>query len=296
MLKSECEKFMAAMLFVRNAKEKLEAMVFMKQFNSAIEGIKTDSRLVQKASEELLSSSRLRKIFSVILELGNRLNSAGQSNKKRAAAIRIDSLSRLSQGKAFDRKTTFLQFVVSTLRRNSNDTLLLLDDLRTLRLAERVDVEQMQEDVKDLDARIVHVRRLALSASGEDDKSSHSEVKALSSTSVGRFALDACMKMASVHEEMKAVKQAFKDVLTYFGEEPSDEGVAPPPVFSIISQFCSDLDTALEQIIGDERVTRKVKNNLLSTRLQNSRHNGKGKPRSSLGSVIDAIRCKAFDV
>ena len=40
MLKSECEKFMAAMLGVRQAKQKLDAMLFMKQFTVVIDGLK----------------------------------------------------------------------------------------------------------------------------------------------------------------------------------------------------------------------------------------------------------------
>ncbi|KAL7568202.1 hypothetical protein ACA910_004204 [Epithemia clementina (nom. ined.)] len=300
MLKSECEKFMASMLGIRHAKQKLDAMLFMKQFNVVIDGLKSDSRLLQKACDEVMSSSRLRRLLGVLLEIGNRLNTAGQSRKTKAAAIRLQSLSRLSQGKAFDRKTTFLQYVARVLHRNDPESVQLRDELQTLRCAEKVDLDQMKDDLAELESRIAGIRQMALRIGG-DALSSEVEVDLLQSTSIGRFTLDACLKMESVYHEMDAVQQSYSALLHYFGEE-QPEGEPTPDVFRILSVFCNQWESAVENSITQDRAARRGMNrNPKGRRVSytNSSFNcprrSSAEPRSGIGSVLDAIRCKAFN-
>mmetsp|Transcript_26128 Transcript_26128/g.72030 ORF Transcript_26128/g.72030 Transcript_26128/m.72030 type:complete len:1119 (+) Transcript_26128:537-3893(+) len=302
-LKSECEKFMAAMMSVRDVKAKLKAMLFMKQFGVVVDGLRNDSHLVQKACEEIMSSGRLRKLLGVILELGNRLNTEGQSaTKEKAAAIRLESLARLSQGKAFDRKTTFLQFIVNSLRRSEPDMLQLQEDLPSLRQAERVDLDQMIEDVAQLEARVADIRQMALRMSG-DAVSSEVEVELLSSSRIGRFALDSSLKMAALYHEVESAKLAHNGLVHYFGEGVGSSNTATPSILSTVSSFWGDLESAVENAIAVERKARSsVKNSSVNDRrgvsktLKSRRASTPDLPRSArsvFGGVLDSIRCKA---
>jgi hypothetical protein len=128
----ECEKFMVAMMGVKHAKRKLSAIQFMQSFATCLEDLRRDARLVQKACDEIMSSSRFRKILSIVLTLGNQLNTAGANGKEAAKAIALESLLKLDQAKSFDRQTTFLHFVIMSIRRNKASLIHYKDDMPTV--------------------------------------------------------------------------------------------------------------------------------------------------------------------
>jgi len=86
---------------------KLSAILFLQSFSSCVEELRKDA--VQKASDEIIGSARFGKILGIILSL---------DNKDAADAITTNSLLKLNQAPLFDQKTTFLQFVVCSIRRH----------------------------------------------------------------------------------------------------------------------------------------------------------------------------------
>jgi hypothetical protein len=73
---------------------------------------------VELACDELKNSDHFRKLLGIVLNLGNHLNTAGTTGKQKAGAFSLNSLLELSQAKAFDKKTTFLQYVVLVVQRD----------------------------------------------------------------------------------------------------------------------------------------------------------------------------------
>jgi len=106
----ECEKFMVAMMTVKHAKRKVLALLFQLQFESCLESLEqgklwlilslefrhgsiltllllySDANLVDTACDELKNSVRLRKLLGIVLNIGNRLNTAGAVGKRKAGA------------------------------------------------------------------------------------------------------------------------------------------------------------------------------------------------------------------
>jgi len=62
-----------------------------------------------------------------ILKVGNQIND-GESNM----GFTMDSLLKLNTSKAFDKKTSVLQYVITLLFRNDLDALLLTEDLKSV--------------------------------------------------------------------------------------------------------------------------------------------------------------------
>ena len=62
-----------------------------------------------------------------ILKVGNQIND-GESNM----GFTLDSLLKLNAAKAYDKKTTVLQYVITLLYRNDADALLLTEDLKNI--------------------------------------------------------------------------------------------------------------------------------------------------------------------
>ena len=66
------------------------------------------------ACDDVKKSDRLRSMFGVILKLGNKLNDGGDQ----VSAFTLDSLLKLKDAKAFDQKTTIMQYLVRLIQRH----------------------------------------------------------------------------------------------------------------------------------------------------------------------------------
>ena len=295
----ECEKFMVAIMTVKHAKRKLNAILYMQKFASSLEELRrgkfsceaftpcpqaqhshggkclADARLVQKACDEIMGSSRFRKTLGIVLNIGNRLNTAGSVTKEPAEAVTLESLLKLNQPKAFDKKTTFLQYVATVVRRNNASLCHFKDDLAAVFIAEKILWDGTLAELKRMEDELESVRRLALyhalekdharaSARGSvgDDSvaamsiphklSVEEEIRLLGMTSIGNFTLDACAEMAAVVDEIKNAKTSYNALLLYFGEE-DNTSAQPNDVFRTISAFSKDFEAALAVVVETEK-------------------------------------------
>lgn len=271
----------------------------------------SDSRLIQKASDEIMSSSRLRRVLGVILHIGNKINKTGSgTSNASAAAIRLQSLVNLGKPKALDRKTSFLHYNATILRKSNPDLIQFNDDLPNLRRAANVNWAELQEEVECLEVSVSNIRELALNAPFADNTSTpilspDEEVGVLQSTSIGRFALEACIEMAVVYHEVEACKQSLEALMKYFGErnpEGSYSGVAgPETVLHALALFAKNFESAVEQSVAREkersiRDCRTAASVLISssnTHCDKAPQRANG-PLEQIRDVLGAIRCKTM--
>jgi Formin Homology 2 Domain len=346
LLKSECEKFMAEMLSVDKAKEKLHAMLFMKLFPLVIENMKSsksdqasigmfsldpfsslpsyfantlfaladysDSRLVQNASDEIMSSNRLRRVLGVLLHLGNKINKAGgppgmtdKASASAAAAIRLQSLINLGKPKALDRKTSFLQYAATILLKSNPDLIQFSDDLPNLqRAAEKVNWDELQEQVECLEVGLSNIRDLVADHTSTPILSADIEVGILQSTAIGRFASDACTQMAVVYHEVEASKQSLEALSMYFGEQKSEAG--PQTVFHTLAMFTKTFESAVKQSVAreKERAIRDCRAAMafISSSSSKNHHEKAARPQRAISigpleqirDVLGTFRCKTM--
>ena len=266
----ECEKFMVAMTGIEHAKRKLSAIQFMQSFGTCLEDLRRDARIVQKACDEIMGSSRLRKVLGVILSVGNRLNQAGINGKEPVGSITLDSLMQLNQAKAFDRQTTFLRFVVASIRKSNASLINFKDDMPSVCKVEKTQWSLVMLEMQRLEKGLDEVRKIALhhclirAGLSSDDASSVSssgmaldrEVVLLQTTSVGRFTLDACVRMAVLVNDADKLKDKVYELFQYFGED-CKATTQPDMVFYSLFKFVKDFDSALEEVIVQEKATAR---------------------------------------
>jgi len=279
----ECEKFMVAMMTVKHAKRKVRALLFKTQFQSCLESLVTDTTVVEKACDELSSSTRLRKLLGIVLNVGNRLNTAGVSGKSKAGAFKLDSLLKLNQAKAFDKKTTFLHYIVLVVLRNNELLLRFKDDLPTVMKADRVYWDQVEQDLEEVENQLENVRQMSLHQARlvtrrwrkkkkrqqqqqsqiEDDNSLsdcslslEEEVELLRATEIGVFTLGAIKKVSALRDKVETTKLKFSKLLEYFGEDENADS-QPHDVFNIIVTFCRDFEKAKEQVSENMKKKRR---------------------------------------
>ena len=230
----------------------------------------TDAQLIDDACDELQHSTRLRQLLGIVLQFGNRLNTAGKNNKNKAGAFTLDSLLKLSQAKAFDKKTTFLHYVVMIVHRNNELLLNFTDDLPTVLKADKVYWDQCLQDLEEVENQLENVRRISLyearamkqrknnkHQNDHDDDDSladieltlEEEVDALRATPTGLFTLTAIKQVSALRDKVEATRSKFVRVLEYFGEDK--DSMQPHELFNIFCVFGRDFNKAKEEAFAN---------------------------------------------
>ena len=291
----ECEKFMVSMMTVKHAKRKIRALLFKLQFLSCMESIAEDAQMIDNACDELLHSNRLRQLLGIILHFGNKLNTSGVNSKGKAGAFSLDSLSKLSQAKAFDKKTTFLHYIVLIVQRNNELLLKYYDDIPTVLKADKVFWDQCLQDLEEVENQLENVRRISLyeakvskqyqlpqQKKHDDDETLddveeltlEEEVISLRATQIGLFTLGAIKQVSALRDKIDRTREKFARVLEYFGE--GRKNMQPQELFSIISSFTRDFQNSKEEVFTT--VSKRLREDRKKARNQATPNQKKGLP------------------
>lgn len=307
---SECEKFMVAMMTVKHSKEKVRALLFKLQFRQCVSDLETDVGVVEKACDELKNSVRLRKLLGIVLNIGNRLNTAGPTKKGKAGAFTIESLLKLNQAKAFDKKTTFLHYIVLIVMRHNESLTNFKDDLPSVMKADKIYWDQIENDLEEVENQLENVRKIALhevfgkkkpswarKKKGDDDDFSQDsmsleeEVEALRSTRIGIFTLQAIKIVSALREQVEGTRLKFRKLLEYFGEDDRKK-MNPHELFEIICIFAKDFNQAKEAVLNleKEKVKRKRQNDSVRSHSPSDRSRDSSYSRCSKDKSLQSDR------
>jgi hypothetical protein len=116
--------------------------------------------------------------------------------------------------------------------------------------------ETMVKNLEKLEIRFEEFRKLAIamSSSTANDKvldpstlTVEDEIELLQTTSIGIFAADACLRMASIYEVFDATKESHKSLASYFSKDDDDSGDEVPKIsvdeaFGVVARFCEYTD------------------------------------------------------
>ena len=291
----ECEKFMVSMMTVKHAKRKVTALLFKLQFESCILEIQQEARAIEQACEELSHSVRLRQLLGIVLTFGNRLNTAG-NGKRKAGAFSLDSLLKLKQAKAFDKKTTFLHYIILIVRRNNESLLNFKDDIPTVFTSDKIFWDQCVADLEEVENQLENVRKIALYqahqahayrrrrkqrkedpdeslSDSEEALTLEEEVEALRATPIGIFTLSAIKYVSALRDKVESTKDMFAHLLEYFGEQ--ERKLQPHELFSIIVTFSRDFEKAKEQVFENEQRKQREERKRQASAMKGKTPNGR---------------------
>ncbi|CAE7701703.1 Daam2, partial [Symbiodinium microadriaticum] len=162
---------------------------------------------IEGACDDVKMSLKLKKVLKTILKVGNQMNDGEQH-----LGFTVDSLLKLQNAKAFDKKTSILQYVVMVIQRNDESCLLFPEDLTHLTESERMSLSQISQELDTLRASQVKsmevVREMRVQAG---DQSVASMVK---------FLEKAQQSIDEVSESVNRMQEKYQTVLAYFGEDP----------------------------------------------------------------------------
>lgn len=115
------EKFLKAVLDVPFAFKRVDAMLYIANFESEVNYLKNNFDTLEAACDELRNSRLFLKLLEAILKTGNRMNVG--TNRGDAHAFKLDTLLKLADVKGTDGKTTLLHFVVQEIIRTEGSRL-----------------------------------------------------------------------------------------------------------------------------------------------------------------------------
>ena len=202
------EKFMLEMSTLDKAAPIIEVLLYKKRFNDRMKETACNVSKVERACDDVKLSKSLKKVMKTILKVGNQMNS---DKDNEAFAFTLDSLLKLQTAKAFDKKTSILQYVIMLIHRNDKDCLALPEDLCHIAEASRITMEQVEAERQQLKQGLDDAINLV----------SILKKTASPSESMQLFLHEASNAISDLDTQVNQVKQKYANVLVYFGENTS---------------------------------------------------------------------------
>nr|XP_008107214.1 PREDICTED: protein diaphanous homolog 1 isoform X2 [Anolis carolinensis] len=153
----EPEQFGVVISSVSRLMPRLRAILFKLQFSEQVENIKPQIVSVTAACEEVRKSENFSNLLSIILLVGNYMNSG--SMNAGAFGFNISFLCKLRDTKSADQKLTLLHFLVETCEQQYPDVLKFPDELIHVEKACQVSAENLRKNLDQMKKQISDVQR-----------------------------------------------------------------------------------------------------------------------------------------
>ncbi|KAI3959965.1 hypothetical protein MKX01_030256 [Papaver californicum] len=260
------ERFLKALVDVPFAFKRVDAMLYIANFDSEVEYLKKSLITLEAACEELRNSRMFLKLLEAVLKTGNRMNVG--TNRGDAHAFKLDTLLKLVDIKGTDGKTTLLHFVVQEIiraegsrRSGSNQKTDIHNDvefrkrglevvssisgeLANVKKSATMDSDVLSSDVSKLSrglSNIGEVMRL-------NESTGSNEYTRRFAESMNSFMKKAELEIIRIQAQESVALSVVKEITEYFHGNSSKEEAHPFRIFLVVRDFLSVLDRVCKEV------------------------------------------------
>jgi hypothetical protein len=231
------ERYMHAMLDLPQAASRIGCMIHKQQFPSLVHSCKAQLAQLEMACEDVKNCARLKKVLKTILKVGNQMDDGAPH-----AGLTMESLLKLQSTKAFDKKTSVLQYVVCVIAKQDPDSLLFVEDVASSSIAAKLSFEQIANDKASIRRELEQQLQFlcTLDSSGEG-----SSLHSIIAKSLEFLSVKATHQCEDLDKRYAKTHAKFAHLLAYFGEEATLSSV---DFFTMMSRFVQDFVTVREAV------------------------------------------------
>ncbi|WJX44287.1 hypothetical protein P8452_31281 [Trifolium repens] len=269
------EKFLKVMLDIPFAFKRMDAMLYIANFDSELEYLKKSFDTLEVACEELKNSRMFMKILEAVLRTGNRMNVG--TDRGDAQAFKLDTLLKLVDIKGTDRKTTLLHFVVQEIVRTEGSHVSGADhhnvdsfNNHQCTLQDEVDSRKLGlQVVSGLSGELTNVKKVAFMDSDTlssdvaklakgiekvllvvklNEESPLKETNQKFSEAMKGFLERGQEEILRIQAQEKSAISSVKEVTEYFHGNSAKEEAHPFRIFMVVRDFLSILDGVCKQV------------------------------------------------
>ena len=221
---------------------RIAALVFKGTAESNLRKVTEEYELVAAAALELKGCALFVTVLEGILAVGNHLN--GGTYRGQARGFRLETLLRLTDVKAVDRKTSLLHFVAKELKKSAPEVEFLADELKSVARAAALHLDGTKETLDAVEKGLASVNDEVLRASGANPGSSRAESTEETHDRfrdvMVPFAERAEKDVARARALAASARDAMKSATEFFGEpfKPDNGG----RIFKLVADFLVTFD------------------------------------------------------
>ncbi|KAG7911649.1 hypothetical protein KL906_000970 [Ogataea polymorpha] len=197
--------------------------------------------MLEKALESLENSKTLRKVFDIILIVGNYMN----DKSKQAHGFKLSTLQRLGFLKDHKNLISFLHYVEKVIRENYPELISFVDDLKPTIDAANISVEQLKNDCQMFSQSIRNIDASLQDGNLSDPSKFHPMDKFLHV--VFRGLPNARAKAELLSDRSKLVMEKFDSMMRYFGEDPNSDEFVRNSFLKKFSEFVENFERASKE-------------------------------------------------
>jgi hypothetical protein len=229
------ENFALKLNGVPNLQARLTSFKFKYVFPTKRSEISVDIENFCKGCREIIESQNLHKMLELILLVGNFVN--GGTNRGNAGGFKLSSLTKITDTKSTDNKSTLMNYLASVTQTKFPDILNFYKELAHVEAASKVNLSTTTAEVASVKKEFATLSKTTESISKANDDDSFQSIMA-------QFITKATEEIDVLGTAFNKMDLDYKELCDFYGEDTKTD---PSEVLGIFLKFSESFEAALKE-------------------------------------------------